>query len=267
MWQVGAGDTGLVSDPPSEQPVESTTKKSDKPKRKHTWSSRALSVTGEILMTIGVLLLLLVVYDLWWTNIIAQRAADSQVQQLTQTWQQIEADGDAPDEPEPVVTKSGESFARVYIPRLRDKVWGLPLVEGVTEEDLAKGLAHFPDSELPGELGNFAIAGHRATNGEPFAYIDRLQPGDEVIVETETGWYVYKLKRDQITTPYDAWVVDPVPGKPLDTKPTKAQITLFTCNPRWGSTERWVWWGDLVEEYHKGEKTPEAIEKHKKKEA
>lgn len=216
-------------------------------------------------MTIGVLLLLLVVYDLWWTNVVAQRAANAQAQQLAESWQQFEpTDRIDLGDPDPVTTEAGEPFARVYIPRLRGKVWGLPLVEGVTEEDLAKGLAHFPESQLPGELGNFAIAGHRATNGEPLAYVDRLEPGDEVIVETETGWYVYELKRDQITSPYDAWVVDPVPGEPLGTKPSKAQITLFTCNPRWGSTERWVWWGDLVEAYHKGDKTPEAIEDHRK---
>ena len=140
-----------------------------------------------------------------------------------------------------------EAFGLMYIPRLRDHVWATPLIEGVEDSDLAKGLGHFPDSAMPGEVGNSAFAGHRATHGEPLAHVDQLQAGDLVYIETAVGWYTYKLRTDQIVAPTDVWVVDPVPGQPQGTTPTESLITLLTCNPRWGSTQRWVWWGVLTD--------------------
>jgi sortase A len=65
-------------------------------------------------------------------------------------------------------------------------------------------------------------------------------------VETRTTWFVYELREDRIVRPDETWAIDPVPGKP-DAKPTERLITLTTCNPRWASTERWVWWGELLE--------------------
>jgi len=99
---------------------------------------------------------------------------------------------------------------------------------------------------MPGEIGNFATAGHRATHGEPLRDIDQIQKGDLVIVETESDWFTYELDTTKIVTPSDVWVIDPVPGKP-DAQPTEALITLTTCNPRWASTTRWIWWGTLTE--------------------
>ncbi len=102
------------------------------------------------------------------------------------------------------------------------------------------------------------MAGHRATNGEPFRDIDRLQVGDKVYVETQDSWYEYTLRRDQIVSPADSWVIAPVPFD-QDASPTERLITLTTCNPRWGSTTRWIWWGDLSTRYDKsdGEIPPE----------
>ena len=116
--------------------------------------------------------------------------------------------------------------------------------------DLARGIGHYPQTQLPGEKGNFAVAAHRATNGEPFRDIDRLQVGDKVYVETQDHWYEYTLGRDEIVAPQATWVLDPVPGDAGAT-PTERLITLTTCNPRWGHTSRWVWWGDLTARYDK----------------
>ena len=66
------------------------------------------------------------------------------------------------------------------------------------------------------------------------------------MVETQDGWFVYELEKDKIVLPSDTWVIDPVPGDP-GAIPTEALITLTTCNPRWASYERWIWWGTLVE--------------------
>jgi sortase A len=226
-----------------------------------------VGVFGELLITLGVLLLLFVAYQLLWTNVTAQRAADQVASQLQESWSRPgptdgsggEADPADDDEPE-ARPEIGNAFALMYIPRLSDKVWGMPVLESVELPDLARGIGHYPTTQLPGAKGNFAVAAHRATNGEPFRDIDRLEVGDTVIVETQDSWYEYTLRRDQIVSPQDTWVIDPVPGDPGAT-PTDRLITLTTCNPRWGSTTRWIWWGDLTARYDKAdEEIPAAIE-------
>lgn len=200
---------------------------------------RLMSVLGEILMTVGVLFLLLVVYELWWTNVEAEQAIVQEREDLRNTWR---------EDVNPATTKPipAEAFGLMYIPRLQSDVWGVPLIEGVTDPDLAKGIGHFPDSAMPGQVGNSAFAGHRATNGEPLKNVDKLQAGDLVHIETAQAWYTYRLTHDEIVLPTEVWVVDPVPGQPPGTEPTQEMITLLTCNPRWGSTQRWVWWGELA---------------------
>ena len=225
----------------------------------------AVGVLGELLITLGVLLLLFVAYQLLWTNVTAQRAADQAAADLQSSWAQPDssdpADSDDSDE-EPAQSRPeiGSAFALMYIPRLSDRVWGMPVLESVELADLARGIGHYPQTQLPGEEGNFAVAAHRATNGEPFRDIDRLQVGDAVFVETQDAWYEYTLRRDQIVSPADTWVIAPVPGDPGAT-PTDRLITLTTCNPRWGSTTRWIWWGDLTTRYDKSdEEIPPEIE-------
>ena len=140
----------------------------------------------------------------------------------------------------------GNAFGLIYVPRLRSKVWAHPLRAGIEPEQLDTGIGHFPHSVMPGEIGNFAIAGHRSTHGEPFAFIDELKAGDQVIIRTAASWFVYSLTEDRIVKPEDVWVVDPVPGK-AGQAPVKALLTIVTCEPRWGSSSRWIWWGELVE--------------------
>lgn len=224
-----------------------------------------MGVLGELLITVGVLLLLFVAYQLLWTNVTAQRAADQVASDLQDSWTRptgtVDAsDGsseDGADSPQ-ARPQIGDAFALMYIPRLSDRVWGMPVLESVELPDLARGIGHYPQTQLPGQKGNFAVAAHRATNGEPFRDIDRLQVGDRAFVETQDSWFEYTLRRDQIVSPQDTWVIDPVPGDPGAT-PTDRLITLTTCNPRWGSTTRWIWWGDLTTRYDKasGEIPPE----------
>ncbi len=217
----------------------------------------AVGVVGELLITFGVLLLLFVAYQLLWTNVTAQRAADAVATDLADSWARPPSTPVAtePDQPE-----LGDAFALMFIPRLRDMVWGLPVLESVTPADLARGIGHYPSSQLPGEKGNFAVAGHRATNGEPLRNIDLLQVGDPVYVETRDAWYEYRLERDAIVAPQDSWVIEPVPGEPGAT-PTERLITVTTCNPRWASTQRWIWWGSLTQRYDKADgELPAAME-------
>jgi sortase A len=151
----------------------------------------------------------------------------------------------------------GKGFAFLHIPRL-GKNWTVPVVEGVDLPDLARGVGHYPDTARPGQIGNFAVAGHRATNGEPFATLDRMRAGDFVVAETRSRWFTYVVDRTEIVEPDSTWVLDPVPGKPGAT-PTQALLTLTTCNPRWASTQRLIVFGHLQESLSKKDGRPAAL--------
>jgi sortase A len=199
----------------------------------------AVFTAGELIVTLGLVVLLFVGYLLWWTNVVANRAVAAQTQQLLQQWSQAPPGG-----LDPTAVQHGEPFALLYIPALgRD--WNRPVIEGVTLTDLAKGVGHYPATALPGEVGNFAVAGHRATNGEPFAYLDRVHRGDQVAVRTGTHWFVYRITDVALVAPTDVGVIDPVPDRP-GVRPTQRLITLTTCNPRWASYQRLVLHGVLV---------------------
>ena len=144
-----------------------------------------------------------------------------------------------------VTTTESGAFALLYVPRMRDTAWGTPILSGVADEQLNRGIGHFPANSLPGSSGNFALAGHRMTYGKPFTDIDKLQVGDEVIVETRDKYFVYTLVDDRIVAPTDVWVLDdqPIPG--VDAS-TKGVITLVTFEPKWSTKKRWVWWGELT---------------------
>jgi sortase A len=203
----------------------------------------AARTTGEVLLTLGVLLLLFVVYQLAWTNVVAARAAQAVTRQIEQTWHGGSA---ALVEEYPGGIHPGRGFALLYLPRLGGD-WQEPVIEGVTLDDLARGVGHYPASALPGEVGNFAVAGHRATNGQPFALLDQVRAGDVAVVETATRWYVYRLDDPYLVQPTDVDVVAPVPGHP-EQSPTRRLITLTTCNPRWASYQRMIVHGTLVED-------------------
>lgn len=215
---------------------------------------------GEVLITLGVLLLLLCVYQLWWTNVTSAAAIATERDQITQGWREA-GQQQTGASPTPIAAPDlGKGFALLYIPRMRDKVWGLPILQGTSKSVLAQGAGHYADTAMPGQLGNFAIAAHRSSHDEPFAHIDDLRSGDKVYVETQTTWYVYTLTHDDPTlAPTDVWVVDPVPGKP-GAVPTEKLLTMTTCTPRYGSTGRWAWWGTLTSTSPTSEPPPDGID-------
>lgn len=198
---------------------------------------------GELLITAGLVLLLFLAYQLVWTNYEAQRAQSGVADQIRDDWQRPSAPRASGEPTAAPQVDFGKGFAFMRIPRLGKK-YSVPVVEGVSLGALARGIGHYPRTAMPGEVGNFAVAGHRATHGEPFAYLDKVGKGDVVIVETSTQWFVYRIDRTRIVEPTDVWVIDPVPGQP-DAKPTQQLITLTTCNPRWASTQRLIVFGHL----------------------
>lgn len=217
----------------------------------------AIRGTGELLITLGVVVLLFCVYQLVWTNVSANAIESDARTQLEEQWTNPRPtpspstpDGQLPE----VAVAPGDSFAIMYVPSL-GKSWAKAVVQGVTLDDLRGTIGHYPKTQMPGEIGNFAVAGHRATNGEPFRDIPDVKVGDKVYIETEDSWFVYTVRSTEIVKPTDVEVILPVPNEP-GAIPTEALITLTTCNPRWASYERWITYGVLSETRPKSEGPP-----------
>jgi sortase A len=135
----------------------------------------------------------------------------------------------------PPAVAEGDPIARIEMPRIGvDKI----VVAGVDKNDLKKGPGHYPETPLPGQLGNSAIAGHRTTFGQPFFDVDKLDNGDEIILTTLTGRYVYRVTGQQIVAPSDYQVI-------ATTDPTRATLTLTSCHPKYTARERIIIFAEL----------------------
>lgn len=211
---------------------------------------RTVGLVGEVLVTLGVLVLLFVVWQLWWTDVESDRAQAATVSSLSR---QFAAQG-AQTSAEARADLPTGAFAIVRIPRFGAD-YARPLVEGTSADELAQGLGHYTGTAGPGELGNFAIAGHRTTYGKPLADIDTLRDGDRVVVETAAGWTVYAVSARRIVRPWQSEVIEPVPGDP-GAAPTKAVLTLTSCHPRFSATQRFIVHADLVEQRPRAQGPP-----------
>ncbi|MFC9299358.1 class E sortase [Streptomyces sp. NPDC057010] len=244
---------------------------------------------AEVITTVGVVVALLVVHQVWWTNRQAAAAAREQVQALESEWA-AGADGvtgagagagagsgsgsgsgagsgvesgsgvpsssggrspsSSPSAARPPAAALDRAYAVLRIPRLGLVV---PVAQGVDKRSvLDKGyVGQYPGTARPGERGNFALAGHRNTHGEPFRYINRLREGDQLIVDVKGRRYTYVVgKVLGETTERDTGVIAPVPRSVV--KPDYgygepgSYITLTTCTPEYTSKYRLVVWGTLV---------------------
>ncbi|MGA4850044.1 class E sortase [Streptomyces sp. G5(2025)] len=210
---------------------------------------------GELFITVGVLMLLFVTYQLWWTNIRAQQQADGAAHDLQESW--------AKGKGKPDAFEPGQGFALLHIPRL-DVV--VPVAEGIDKQKvLDRGMVgHYNEgatkTAMPeARTGNFAVAGHRNTHGEPFRYINRLEPGDPIVVETQDKYYVYKMASIlPQTNPGNTSVIGPVPPGSGFTKPGR-YITLTTCTPEFTSKYRMIVWGKMAEERPRSKGKPSAL--------
>ncbi|MFF9015178.1 class E sortase [Streptomyces sp. NPDC014870] len=240
--------------------------------------ARVLWVGAEAVVTCGVVLMLLVVHQLWWTNQQARADAGEQVRVLEREFRSgdegefpsvVEPEsGAAPSpssprspSPSPDPTDSSRAsggagrpdtpaYAIIRIPRI-----GLtaPVARGVSKRSvLDRGyVGHYPNTAGPGQTGNFALAGHRNTHGEPFRYINRLRKGDRIEVQTRGASYEYVVDRVLAqTSPRDTGVIQPVPRSLV--KPSYgysepgAYLTLTTCTPEFSSAYRLVVWAKRV---------------------
>ena len=155
---------------------------------------------------------------------------------------------------EPRQVPKGDASALLRIPRF-GRSYMVPVIEGVAREDLTRGIGHFVDSADPGRVGNYALAGHRVTHGEPLRRMPELRPGDKVVVETVTAEHVYRIDTDpeDLVVPFTStWVLDPLPKNPQAGGPQPAQkkgqrlITLTTCSEIFHTDDRMIAFGHLV---------------------
>ncbi|MFD9106654.1 class E sortase [Streptomyces virginiae] len=238
-----------------------------------------LWAAAELTVTVGVVVLLLVVHQVWWTNRQAAAAAQEEVRALERAWGDGPGSGPAPSEsplpsreaqaPPPSPSASASSAPSSPEPRpaaeppaVRDRAYAVlriprlglvvPVAQGIDKRAvLDKGyVGQYPGTAGPGAQGNFALAGHRNTHGEPFRYINRLRAGDELIVDMRGRRYTYVVgKTLGETTERDTGVIAPVPRSVV--KPgygygePGAYITLTTCTPEYSSKYRLVVWGTL----------------------
>jgi len=220
--------------------------------RRRGAGSTVVGVIGELLITLGVLLGLFVVWQLWWTDVQAGREHAEILASLD--WPEPPAVAPA-QEPEslqphkgkpPIVAEPAEGtvFAKLYVPRFGDR-YVAPIAEGVDKATIldAIGIGHYPGTAMPGELGNFATAGHRTTYGKPYHLVAELKKGDPLVVRTKDTWYVYRVTESEIVYPWDVEVISPVPGlepgEPLP-KLKERYMTLTACHPMYSAAQRFI---------------------------
>ena len=124
--------------------------------------------------------------------------------------------------------KAGQSLTRLQIPKLGVNV---VVVQGIDDRSLRAGAGHYPETPLPCEAGDVAIAGHRTTYGKPFANIDRLAAGDKIVLTTPVGSCIYQVMRDPFVVLPDDWQV-------VANTPGQFQLTLTACHPKGSASHR-----------------------------
>jgi sortase A len=242
------------------------------------WVRTGLRGLGQTLITAGLVLLLFVVYEVWVSNIFAHQKQHQVHQQLAQAWKSGQDPLHGEDRlnlpsGKQVTIPAGVGFANLYIPRFgKDYAW--TIVQGTNDADLERGPGHYSGSAVPGQVGDFALAGHRVGKGEPFLNLDQLVPGDPIVVQTDGNWYVYRVLGDaaaytaaqnltnkkardaaeaaafatpstqgvvgrEIVSPNAVSVIDPVPNHPNAT-PTTALMTMTTCHPKYSANQRMI---------------------------
>jgi sortase A len=212
---------------------------------------RVLGGVGRALVTVGLLLLFFVAYQLWGTGILQARTQDklrdqfnSALEQggVTTTTAPVATPTTAPATtttlPEVTVPPNGEKFAQLTIPAIGlDQI----AVEGVDVDDLTKGPGHYPTTQIPGHEGNTAFAGHRTTYGHPFTDLDQMKIGDAINFTMLNGaQYTYKVTEEpRAVDPSEVSVLDPVPD-PARPGHSLATLTLTTCNPKYSAEQRLI---------------------------
>jgi sortase A len=250
----------------------------ERPAPPHDWRWK-VALVGRTFITLGLLMFAFVAYQLWGTGIQtaqAQHTLDHQFAQelagtttnspttvpsSTTTPSSTTSVGSSgstttspttsvPTAPPGPVPTNGTAVARVKIASI-----GLTytVVQGVGVADLKKGPGHFPETPMPGQYGNAAIAGHRTTYGHPFYKLDKVKVGDLIEVDTLVGKYTYAVTGSRVVSPAQYAEVIPTVDH------TKATLTLATCTPAYTARQRLIVFAALVPEQSDTVYAPSAL--------
>ena len=247
---------------------------------------------GEVLITLGLVVLLFVFYEVYVTDWLSAGKQANATADLDQRWSDDELNAANPRTAK-VRPGEGEGFAKLYIPAFGSD-FVFTVLEGTTDPILEIGPGHYKETALPGEPGNFSVAGHRVGKGAPFNDLDRLRSCDAIVIETQTDWFVYRVlpmrnevagwdqgrgaapqcaevkplgepygdtRGQQIVSPAQSEVVAPIPNHPEIVTPPEqraALITLTTCHPRFSAKQRLIVHGVLTKQYPKDPVSPDA---------
>ncbi|OLF18405.1 class E sortase [Actinophytocola xanthii] len=246
---------------------------------------------GEVLITLGMVVLLFVIYEVYITDLISAGKQREATAQLDDRWhEQDTAEAQRSDHFEGL--GEGDGFAKMYIPAFGAD-YQFTIVEGTTAESLEVGPGHYTDTAYPGQPGNFSVAGHRVGKGAPFNDINLIQSCDAIVVETQHSWFVYRmvpleeekagwaegkgkdprckgveplggpyeaLVGQEIVLPTNGGVIAPVPHNPdvtLSSGEMASLMTLTTCHPRFSDKERLIVHAVLTDQWAKDPSKPD----------
>lgn len=252
---------------------------------------------GELLITMGLIVLLFVVYELYITDLFSAGKQREATAALDDQWHQPPGSDtvEGGERTNKVELEDGKGFAKLYIPKFGAD-FHFTVLEGTSDKTLESGPGHYKGTALPGELGNFAVAGHRVGKGAPFNDLDLLASCDAVVVETQASWFVYRMLPkeaesakwagkngnprcegvnplgapyrktfgQEIVKPEQGGVISPVPYATGE-KPPASLMTLTTCHPRFSDAQRLIVHAVLVKQWAKdpakaAETPPELLE-------
>lgn len=207
-----------------------------------------IGILGELFITAGVVVLLFIVWQQWFNDLVVGQQLQQEGIAQSQEWNagvpEVAPAVEPSPDPPPVAAGAGdtERFAWLIVPRFGDDYFR-PIAEGVGTESVLNrnNLGHYPDTTLPGETGNFAIAAHRKAYGGNLEHIGELRVGDRIYVETADGWYRYSFRNLEYVQPSGVGVLNAVPQTQL--APDAQYITLTSCNPFFSTAERIIAYG------------------------
>ena len=206
---------------------------------------RAVFWLGVAMVAVGLALLGWLAWQFWGTNYVSEQLQRQITKALEQQWRNGE-------QLSPKKVPEGQASSLIRIPRF-GKGYVVPVLEGTSEDVLAQGFGHFTGTAGPGQVGNYALAGHRITHGQPLRQMPELRPGDKVIVETAKTTYTYVLDTDPNNLVVDftqVWVIGPHPQNPdpggVEPARNKRLITLTTCSELFHTDNRMIAFGHLV---------------------
>lgn len=194
---------------------------------------------GELLITLGLIVLLFAAYEVWGVTAEINAHQNDMARQLEEQWNRgggtdpTVGPGGAPATGAPVAppAAAAKGIAILHLPKI-NKWW--VVVEGITPKDIRRNPGHYPGTAMPGQQGNFSVAGHR--NQGTFWDLDKVVAPDKIVVETEKTWFVYEVTHQRIVAPSAIEVVRPVPPGEAPGK----LLTLTTCNPKLDNYQRLI---------------------------